>query len=161
MVKLSEVASKIEKSPITHSILGLTFGVIFGAVIEKNIKKCSCNTKEKTMLAPFTSTATNPDTTSTFYVYPLPPDMTDVGLISLFNQAGIQILEARVITDRNTGKSKNYGFITINASDERNVSKLNIDLAININLKIRESLPRYGRIDKSILIDNCKLANTY
>ena len=50
------------------------------------------------------------------YVGGLPYQTTEQDLIDLFEQAG-QVTEASVITDRNTGRSKGFGFVEM--SDEQ------------------------------------------
>ena len=50
------------------------------------------------------------------YVGGLPYQTTEQDLIELFEQAG-QVTEASVITDRNTGRSKGFGFVEM--SDEQ------------------------------------------
>src|SRR6266436_6893282 len=50
------------------------------------------------------------------YIGGLPYQTTEHDLIELFEQAG-QVTEASVITDRNTGRSKGFGFVEM--SDEQ------------------------------------------
>src|SRR5438128_10751478 len=50
------------------------------------------------------------------YVGGLPYQTTEQDLIDLFQQAG-QVIEATVITDRDTGRSKGFGFVEM--SDEQ------------------------------------------
>ena len=51
------------------------------------------------------------------YVGGLPYQTTDQDLIDLFNQAG-QVTFARVITDRDTGRSKGFGFVEMSNDQE-------------------------------------------
>ena len=51
------------------------------------------------------------------YVGGLPYQTTEHELISLFQQVGA-VIEARVITDRETGRSKGFGFVEMSTSQE-------------------------------------------
>jgi RNA recognition motif-containing protein len=51
------------------------------------------------------------------YVGGLPYQTTDQDLIDLFNQAG-QVTFARIITDRDTGRSKGFGFVEMSNDQE-------------------------------------------
>ncbi|OGI19057.1 MAG: RNA-binding protein [Candidatus Melainabacteria bacterium RIFCSPHIGHO2_02_FULL_34_12] len=43
-------------------------------------------------------------------------EMTDLDLEDLFKQYG-EVLSARIITDRDTGRSRGFGFVEMNADD--------------------------------------------
>ena len=51
------------------------------------------------------------------YVGSLSWDTTDEGLKTAFSRFG-EVTEAKVITDRETGRSRGFGFVTFNNNDE-------------------------------------------
>src|SRR5262245_47082018 len=51
------------------------------------------------------------------YVGGLPPSATDDSLSELFGQAG-QVESARIIRDRDTGRSKGFGFVEMSTQPE-------------------------------------------
>ena len=51
------------------------------------------------------------------YVGGLPYQTTDQDLVDLFSQAG-QVTFARIITDRDTGRSKGFGFVEMSNDQE-------------------------------------------
>lgn len=51
------------------------------------------------------------------YVGNLPFSATDEGLREMFGQAG-QVESARIITDRDTGRSKGFGFVEMSTEQE-------------------------------------------
>ncbi|MFI5098326.1 MAG: RNA recognition motif domain-containing protein [Candidatus Acidiferrales bacterium] len=52
------------------------------------------------------------------YVGNLSFGMTDEGLQQLFVAKGYQVASARVITDRETGRSRGFGFVELGAADD-------------------------------------------
>jgi len=52
------------------------------------------------------------------YVGNLSFGMTDEGLQQLFAGKGYQVASARVITDRETGRSRGFGFVELGAADD-------------------------------------------
>jgi len=52
------------------------------------------------------------------YVGNLSFGMTDEGLQQLFVTKGNQVASARVITDRETGRSRGFGFVELGAADD-------------------------------------------
>jgi len=52
------------------------------------------------------------------YVGNLSFGMTDEGLQQLFAGKGYQVSSARVITDRETGRSRGFGFVELGAADD-------------------------------------------
>ncbi|MGA2301442.1 MAG: RNA-binding protein [Candidatus Acidiferrum sp.] len=52
------------------------------------------------------------------YVGNLSFGMTDEGLQQLFVTKGYQVASARVITDRETGRSRGFGFVELGAADD-------------------------------------------
>ena len=52
------------------------------------------------------------------YVGSLPYSITDESLLQLFSQKGYKPVSARVITDRDTGRSRGYGFVELRPEDD-------------------------------------------
>ena len=52
------------------------------------------------------------------YVGSLPYSITDESLLQLFTEKGYQPVSARVITDRDTGRSRGYGFVELGPEDD-------------------------------------------
>jgi RNA recognition motif-containing protein len=52
------------------------------------------------------------------YVGSLPYSITDESLLQLFSQKGYKPTSARVITDRDTGRSRGYGFVELGPEDD-------------------------------------------
>lgn len=52
------------------------------------------------------------------YVGSLPYSITDESLLQLFSQKNYKPLSARVITDRDTGRSRGYGFVELGPEDD-------------------------------------------
>jgi RNA recognition motif-containing protein len=75
-------------------------------------------------------------------------DTTDEGLMHAFNAHG-NVLEAQVVTDRDTGRSRGFGFVTFanpSEADEaiRQMDGKSLDgRTINVN-EARERAPRSG-----------------
>ena len=61
------------------------------------------------------------------YVGSLPYSITDESLLQLFTEKGYQPVSARVITDRDTGRSRGYGFVELGPEDDaaRVIGELN------------------------------------
>ena len=79
------------------------------------------------------------------YVGNLSYDSTEEGLRSLFEQYGA-VLSAKVITDRDTGRSRGFGFVEMEGpgSDEA-ISALNGYELDGRALKVNEARPREAR----------------
>jgi RNA recognition motif-containing protein len=77
------------------------------------------------------------------YVGGLPYQTTEQDLIDLFEQAG-QVIEATVITDRDTGRSKGFGFVEM--SDDQGartaIERLNGTLLGNRTITVNEARER-------------------
>jgi RNA recognition motif-containing protein len=77
------------------------------------------------------------------YVGGLPYDTTEQDLRDLFGQAG-QVIEATVITDRDSGRSKGFGFVEM--SDDQGartaIERLNGTLLGNRNITVSEARER-------------------
>jgi len=52
------------------------------------------------------------------YVGSLPYSVTDESLLQLFAGKGYKPISARVITDRDTGRSKGFGFVELGPEDD-------------------------------------------
>ena len=52
------------------------------------------------------------------YVGSLPYSITDESLLQLFAEKGYKPVSARVITDRETGRSKGFGFVELGPEDD-------------------------------------------
>ena len=82
------------------------------------------------------------------YVGNLPFSATDEGLREMFTQAG-QVESAKVITDRDTGRSKGFGFVEMSTEKEAAdaISKFNgVDFegrSLTVN-EARPMVPREG-----------------
>ncbi len=77
------------------------------------------------------------------YVGNLPYSADDAQLQQLFSAYG-SVVDARVITDRNTGQSKGFGFVEMSTEDEaRNaISNLNGTMLGNRALRLDEAAER-------------------
>ena len=77
------------------------------------------------------------------YVGGLPYHTTEHDLIDLFEQVG-QVTEVSVITDRDTGRSKGFGFVEM--SDEQGarsaIERLNGTMLGNRTIKVNEARER-------------------
>jgi RNA recognition motif-containing protein len=52
------------------------------------------------------------------FVGSLPYSITDESLLQLFTEKGYKPASARVITDRDTGRSRGYGFVELGPEDD-------------------------------------------
>jgi len=52
------------------------------------------------------------------YVGSLPYSITDESLLQLFSERGYKPVSARVINDRDTGRSKGFGFVELGPEDD-------------------------------------------
>jgi RNA recognition motif-containing protein len=74
-------------------------------------------------------------------------EVTDAGLQELFAGKGYQVTSARVITDRDSGRSRGFGFVELGSSDEvaRAIGELN---GLNVEgraLQVNEARPQEFR----------------
>ena len=81
------------------------------------------------------------------YVGSLPYSITDERLLPLFTEKGYKPVSARVITDRNTGRSRRYGFVGLGAEDDakRAIGEFN---GMNVEgraLQVNEARPQESR----------------
>ncbi|MHB8627053.1 MAG: RNA recognition motif domain-containing protein [Aggregatilineales bacterium] len=77
------------------------------------------------------------------YVGNLPYTVDEEQLRELFGKAGT-VADVAVITDRETGRSKGFGFVTMASADDatKAISQLNNYAMGNRNLTVNEARPR-------------------
>ena len=79
------------------------------------------------------------------YVGNLSYGMTDESLLQLFSEKGYKAVSARIITDRETGRSRGFGFVELGPGDDANkaigeFNGLNVDgRALMVNEARQES----------------------
>jgi len=84
------------------------------------------------------------------YVGGLPYSFTEESLLQLFTEKGFKPVSARIITDRETGRSRGFGFVELGPGDDaaRAIAEfngLNVEgRALQVN-EAREQEPRGGR----------------
>ena len=80
------------------------------------------------------------------YVGNLAYSVTEQDLRALFEQAG-EVVEAAVITDRETGRSKGFGFVEMNTPEEATqaISQFNGHTLNNRPIQVSEARPREER----------------
>jgi len=80
------------------------------------------------------------------YVGNLPFSATDDSLREMFGQAG-QVESARIITDRDTGRSKGFGFVEMSTSQEASeaINKFNGTQLDGRSLTVNEARPMAPR----------------
>ncbi len=80
------------------------------------------------------------------YVGNLSYDTTHQDLGDHFAQFG-EVTSARVITDRETGRSRGFGFVEMSSPDAANeaINQLNGQEFMNRNLTVNEARPREAR----------------
>src|SRR5215831_19074286 len=81
------------------------------------------------------------------YVGNLPFSMTDESLLQLFTEQGYKSASARVITDRETGQSRGFGFVELGPGDDaaRAIREFN---GLNVGgreLLVNEARPQESR----------------
>lgn len=77
------------------------------------------------------------------YVGNLPYRMNDQDLSELFSEYG-EVTSARIITDRETGRSKGFGFVEMESDSDANeaISALDGNAVQGRNIKVNEARPR-------------------
>ena len=81
------------------------------------------------------------------YVGSLPYSITDESLMQLFSEKGYKPASARVITDRDTGRSKGFGFVELGPEDDaaKAIAEFN---GMNVEgraLQVNEARPQESR----------------
>jgi RNA recognition motif-containing protein len=81
------------------------------------------------------------------YVGNLAFGMTDESLQQLFAGKGYQVSSARIITDRETGRSRGFGFVELGASDDaaKAIGELNGLEVDGRQLQVNEARPQESR----------------
>jgi len=83
------------------------------------------------------------------YVGGLPYSFTEESLLQLFTEKGFKPVSARIITDRETGRSRGFGFVELGPGDDAaraiaELNGLNVEgRALQVN-EAREQEPRGG-----------------
>ena len=77
------------------------------------------------------------------YVGGLPYQTTEQNLVDLFEQFG-QVNSVSIITDRDTGRSKGFGFVDMNVTDEAQsaINQLNGSTLGNRSITVNEARER-------------------
>jgi RNA recognition motif-containing protein len=80
------------------------------------------------------------------YVGNLPYSVDDQALQEAFQQFGT-VASARVITDRETGRSKGFGFVEMDSDDAASsaIEKMNGQPLAGRNINVSEARPQEGR----------------
>lgn len=83
------------------------------------------------------------------YVGNLPYSVTEQELRTLFEQAG-GVADVAVIMDRETGRSKGFGFVEMNTPEEatKAISQFNGHTLSNRQIQVSEARPREERSDR-------------
>ena len=81
------------------------------------------------------------------YVGNLPFNMTDDTLLQLFSEKGYRAVSARIITDREMGRSRGFGFVELGPGDDatKAIGEFN---GMNIDgraLQVNEARPQESR----------------
>ena len=81
------------------------------------------------------------------YVGSLPYSTTDESLLQLFTDKGYKPVSARVITDRDTGRSKGFGFVELGPGDDavRAIGEFNGMQFEGRALQVNEARPQESR----------------
>jgi RNA recognition motif-containing protein len=77
------------------------------------------------------------------YVGNLSAEVTDTGLAQLFTGKGISVTSARVICDREGGRSRGFGFVELASDDaDRAIAELNGSTLEGRALQVNEARPQ-------------------
>ncbi len=81
------------------------------------------------------------------YVGGLPYSMTDDSLLQLFTDKGYKAVSARVITDRESGQSRGFGFVELGAGDDaaKAIGEFNGLSVDGRALQVNEARPQESR----------------
>lgn len=81
------------------------------------------------------------------YVGNLSFGMNDESLQQLFVEKGFQVSSARVITDRETGRSRGFGFVELGGGDDatKAIGEMNGLEVDGRQLQVNEARPQEGR----------------
>jgi RNA recognition motif-containing protein len=78
------------------------------------------------------------------YVGNLPWSTTEEELESTFTQYG-DVTSAKIITDRDTGRSRGFGFVEMSSGGEDAIQNLNGTMMEGRTIKVNEAQPRKER----------------
>lgn len=82
----------------------------------------------------------------TLYVGNLPWETTSEELAEMFS-AYVNVLNCRIITDRDTGRSRGFGFVEVNDEDvEKAIEAINGAMLGGRQLVVNEARPRQPRM---------------
>ncbi len=82
----------------------------------------------------------------TLYVGNLPWETTSEELAEMFS-AYVNVLNCRIITDRDTGRSRGFGFVEVNDEDvEKAIEAINGTMLGGRQLVVNEARPRQSRM---------------
>ncbi|MBP8613794.1 MAG: RNA-binding protein [Firmicutes bacterium] len=82
----------------------------------------------------------------TLYVGNLPWETTSEELSEMFS-AYVNVLNCRIITDRDTGRSRGFGFVEVNDEDvEKAIEAVNGTMLGGRQLVVNEARPRQARM---------------
>jgi len=78
------------------------------------------------------------------YVGNLSFEMTDETLQQVFSAKGFQVASARIIRDRETGRSRGFGFVELGAGEDaaRAIAELNGNSVDGRQLQVNEARPQ-------------------
>ncbi len=83
--------------------------------------------------------------TKTLYVGNLPWSTTEEDLATLFSATGA-VKSTRIITDRESGRSRGFGFVEVNDEDaERVITEMNGKNLGGREIVVNEAKPRQGK----------------
>ena len=80
------------------------------------------------------------------FVGSLPFSITDDSLLQLFTERGYKPISARIITDRETGRSRGFGFVELGSDSDaaRAIEELNGLSVEGRALQVNEARPQEG-----------------
>ncbi len=80
----------------------------------------------------------------TLYVGNLPWSTTDASLAEAFQDHG-EVISSRIITDKETGRSRGFGFVEVNDADAENmIAAMNGTELGGRQIVVNEAKPRQG-----------------
>jgi len=80
----------------------------------------------------------------TLYVGNLPWEITDADLADVFRQHGT-VISSRIITDKETGRARGFGFVEVDDSDAEKMIQATNDTELGgRRVVVNESKPRQG-----------------
>ncbi|KAI3936340.1 hypothetical protein MKW92_035535, partial [Papaver armeniacum] len=92
------------------------------------------------------------DTFKRLYVRNLPLNVDDKALGSLFSKQG-KVLEARVMHDTKTGRSRGFGFVTYGSTEDFKNALSSLNGAVVYGRRIGVSMAKEGRTKALLCIE--------